>query len=191
MIIEESFTVAAPRERVADFLLDPTRMSRCVPGVGEVVPSGVDSYEATLTVRVGPIQARFAGEVTVDSSGAPDKLRAVARGRDGATGSQVQVDFTAVLAEAGPNTTEVRSTSEVTIRGKLGQFGTGVITSTARTMVGEFALCAGAALDSPSGDIATPSIARVARRGLIAYVGGLLAAFWDWISRLGRKPGDR
>ena len=187
MIIEESFTVAAPRETVADFLLNPTRMSRCVPGVGEVVASGDDSYEATLTVRVGPIQARFAGEVTIDSSGAPGKLRAVARGRDGATGSQAQVDFTAVLVEVDSNTTEVRSTSDVTIRGKLGQFGTGVITSTARAMVGEFALCAGAALASPSGDIAAPSIARVARRGLVSYLDGLVAAIGAWLLRLGRK----
>ena len=45
------------------------------------------------------------------------------RGRDGATGSQVQVEFTALFAEVDGDNTEVDSTPDVTIPGKLGQFG--------------------------------------------------------------------
>jgi carbon monoxide dehydrogenase subunit G len=196
MIIKESFTIGAPLHEVAAFLIDPEKMGRCVPGVSDLEAMGNDVYEAALTIRLGPIHARFVGEVKLDSSEAPQRLQALVRGRDGATGSEVQVEFTALLAEVDGDQTEIDSTSDVTIRGKLGQFGPGVITSTARTMVGEFAACAGSALSvsSASGEVAaavsSPSMARVVGKSVLAYLAGLGSTLRTFLTKLFRRDPE-
>lgn len=194
MIIKESFTIDAPPDRVAAFLIDIDRMSRCVPGVGDVHAVGDNEFEAVLSLRLGPIHARFAGSVIIDASEAPTTLRAVGKGRDGATGSQAQVEFLAQITQASDGGTLVDSTSDVTIRGKLGQFGTGVIASTARALIGEFVRCAAGAIGSDPTDTegagSPPGIGRVVGKGIATYLMGLLGSvrrFWRRIMDGGRR----
>ena len=146
VIIEENFTVQAPPEAVSDFFLDIDRVSKCVPGVGEVRTVGDGEYEATLSVRVGPVAASFLGSVTLDASGAPKRLKAAGQGKDRASGSRVEVKFNADLVEVGEGVTEVRSEADVVVRGRLGQFGTSVIKATSHELVKEFSACVNASL---------------------------------------------
>ena len=146
MIIEENFTVHAPAEALSDFFLDIDRVSKCVPGVGEVRAVGADEYEATLSVRVGPVAASFLGSVTLDPSEAPKRLKASGQGKDRASGSRVEVTFAADLVEVSDGVTEVRSEADVIVRGRLGQFGTSVIKATSHELVKEFSACVNAAL---------------------------------------------
>jgi len=174
MLIEENFSVDAPKAEVVRFLLEVPRMSGCVPGVEDLHRLGDDRYRATLVVRMGPIQARFQGDVTVDATGAPDTIVATASGRDATTGSVAQVSFSASLIESGHGSTEIRSVSDVTIRGRLGQFGSGVVTGTAREMVRAFAQCAGQELGGPTSSQSPPPTPRgivgVVARGLLSWM---------------------
>lgn len=186
MLIEETFQLDASRPEVVRFLLDVPRMGACVPGVEDLRRVDDDRYEATLVARIGPIQAKFKGDVTVDASGAPDTIVAAASGRDATTGSVAQVRFSADLVENEEGSTEIRSTSDVTIRGRLGQFGTGIVTSTAREMVRSFAQCAGAELaghDVETTRASSPhGIVRVVMRGVLSW----LRELWNRVVR--RRP---
>jgi uncharacterized protein len=196
MIIEESFVVPAGREQVAAYLLDIERVSSCVPGVDSVTQTGEGRYDAVLRVQMGPIRSQFAGQVDVDSSAAPAHLTAVGQGRDQATGSHAQVSFAAELTEQPDGRTEVACRADVTIRGRLGQFGTGVITSTAKSLVREFAECASSTLGAPApagseqalAAAKAPRMGRVVLRGLLLYVRNLLARLRD---RFRRDPDSR
>lgn len=175
MLIEETFTIDAPKAEVARFLLDVERMGQCVPGVEGLKRLADDRYEASLSVRVGPIQARFKGDVAIDASDAPDTIVAVASGRDAATGSVAQVKFSADLSESETGSTSIRSVSDVTIRGRLGQFGSGVVSATAREMVKSFAECAGNRLGAhrdTAGPTAAPGLISILMRGIAAWVKG-------------------
>jgi hypothetical protein len=187
MLVEETFTVAAPKAEVARFLLDVPRMGACVPGVEDLQRVDEDRYAATLLVRMGPIQARFKGDVTLDAGGAPDTIVATASGRDATTGSVAQVTFSADLVENGDGSTEIRSVSDVTIRGRLGQFGSGVVTSTAREMVKSFAQCAGQELGGVTPDTDQPSsppgAASVIGRGLLSWLRDIWARIFHRGSR--------
>jgi len=188
MLVEETFSVDAPKPEVIRFLLDVSRMGSCVPGVEELRQVDNDRYEATLLVRMGPIQARFVGNVTVDATGAPDTLSATASGRDATTGSVAQVTFSADLAEiGGGSTTEIRSVSDVTIRGRLGQFGSGVVSATAREMVKSFAQCVGQQLGGTAPDAAPPpkpaGLASIVFRGVLTW----LREVWARIFRRSRR----
>lgn len=180
MLIEETFVVQAPKDEVARFLLDVPVMAACVPGVEDLQRLDDDRYEATLLFRMGPIQARFKGEVTLDASAAPDTIVATASGRDASTGSVAQVSFSADLVESEGGLTEIRSVSNVTIRGRLGQFGSGVVSSVSREMVKSFAECAGQELNSFGPGRSHPS----SRRGAATVIGrGVLS----WLSEIWKR----
>lgn len=188
VLIEETFTIDAPKAEVAAFLLDVDRMGGCVPGVEGLKRLDDDRYEASLSVRMGPIQAKFKGDVAIDASGAPDAIVASASGRDAATGSVAQVKFSAELTENGTGSTSIRSVSDVTIRGRLGQFGSGVVSATAREMVKSFAQCAGHQVGATTGGAAEPAspdgLASIVMRGIVSWLKGL------WVRIRGSGPGD-
>lgn len=197
MLIEESFVVEASRPDVAHFLLDVPRMGACVPGVEDLRRIDDDRYEAVLVIRLGPIQARFEGDVVIDSAEAPATVRARASGRDKATGSVAQVSFAADLVDSLTGETEIHTVSDVAIRGRLGQFGSGVISATAREMIKAFAQCAlrsidvGSGVEPSQGDPADaeptqlPGLVSVIWRGLEAWLRG----WWDRLFSGGRGSG--
>lgn len=195
MIIEQEFTVDAPREQVAALLTDIDRVSRCVPGVEGVTAVGEDTYEAVLKAKLGPISAAFNGSLHLDTSAAPQRLSASGQGRDQRSGSDAKVEFSADLEERD-GATHVRTRADVTIRGRLGQFGTGVINSTARELVAEFARCVNATLTAAPGapgpePAAPPSVGRMAARGVGAWLLGLLRSLWSTLRRLARAAAER
>ncbi len=172
MIIENTFSVDAPREVVAAHLLDAERTLRCVPGVEGVEPVGENAYAATLKAKVGPIRASFQGRANFDASEAPNRIAATGEGRDRATGSMAQVRLEAALAEGDPGVTTVSTRADVAIRGRFGQFGTGVIQAIADEMIREFAKCIQAQIagtdDARQATLpATGSLVGVAARGLV------------------------
>jgi len=151
MIIEQTFTVEASREKTAEFFADIEQVGSCIPGVEGVRELEAGRYEATLAVRLGPIRAAFKGAISLDDGEAPKRLKASGEGRDRATGSTAKIDFTADLSEDAPGVTTVRTVADVAIRGRLSQFGTGVMRAAAGELVQEFAGCANAKLAAASG----------------------------------------
>jgi uncharacterized protein len=142
MRLTETFQLNAPPDRAFAFLSDVPRVASCVSGVEDVEQREDGSYEASLRIQLGPIKAAFAGEVTLDQQ-PPDRLVADGQGRDRSSGSRAKVAFEAKLSplEDGSRT-EVETVADVTIRGRLGQFGTGVIRATAVEVIREFVACA-------------------------------------------------
>lgn len=198
MIIEESFAVPASREVMARYILDVEQLSRCVPGVDDVKKITEGRYEAVLRIQLGPIRSQFAGEVELDSSAAPARITAVGRGHDQSTGSQAQVTVDATLEEQSDGQTLVAFTADVTIRGRLGQFGTGVITSTAKSLVREFAQCASVVLSEAESGVESgmaagkppaPRMGRVIRKGLLLYIASVISRLRDFFGgwRAGRQ----
>lgn len=142
MRLTETFQLNAPPDRAFTFLSDVPRVASCVSGVEDVEEREDGSYEASLRIQLGPIKAAFAGEVTLNQQ-PPDRLVADGQGRDRSSGSRAKVAFEAKLLplEDGSRT-EVETVADVTIRGRLGQFGTGVIRATAVEVIREFVACA-------------------------------------------------
>lgn len=192
MNIDQTFTVNASRERTAAFFCDIEQVSGCIPGVEGVREVEGGEYEATLAVRLGPIRAAFQGSLALDETEAPARLRAHGRGRDRATGSLADVDFTADLTELEAGVTTVSTVAEVKVRGKLGQFGSGVMRAAATEIVREFAGCADARLAAAGAEVGAaspaPDAAAPARRGLPQVV--LRGLVRSWVTGL-RRLADR
>lgn len=194
VIIEEQFEVSAPRDDVVAYLLDVERMSRCVPGVEAVRPTGDNAYEATLRVMVGPIKTVFTGTAETDPSKAPEHVTGHAGGRDRQSGSRVSIDFTTQFTQIASDRTRVAVHADVTVRGRLGQFGTGVIQATATELMREFARCLETTFRRPitagrTGEVTDPSHTepRTLRGGVRVVpvlARALLRTISLWLSRL-------
>ena len=184
MIITESFTLQAERERVAALLTDIERVAACVPGVENVEMTEPNTYNAVLKTQIGPIKSSFTGSVQVDPSEAPARLKAMGQGKDRSTQSMAKVGFSATLEDLGNDMTRVDAEADISIRGRLGQFGTGVIHATATQIMNDFAICVNASLNAAEEGAApapaperTLKIARVVALSLwsrlTAYLGSL------------------
>jgi uncharacterized protein len=156
MNIEETFTLDAPVPQVYAFLSDVHRVAACVPGVGDVTQREDGAYEATLQIQMGPIKAAFAGEVTLTTTENPYRIEAHGRGRDKRSGSRAEVLFGGELEPEGDAATRVATSADITIRGRLGQFGTGVIRATATEVIRDFVACANGVL----GEERAPAVRR-------------------------------
>lgn len=135
--INDSFLIPAPRREVWDFLVDFERSALCMPGVVDLKVNEDDTFQGTLEVRVGPVAARFRGDGKIEEQTEPERFRATASGRDQLTGTSVQVIFDSRLHEVEQGT-RIDYETDVRIRGKLAQFGQGVIKATAEQMTHQF-----------------------------------------------------
>jgi len=130
-----SVEIAAPRERVWAFLMDPEQVGPCGPGVESVEVVDDDHFKAKAKVGIGFISAKFAIDMTVAERTEPDLAVLKAHGQ--APGSAV--DATANMALSGPaeGPTTMDWSADVLIAGTLASVGARLIEGTANKMIGQ------------------------------------------------------
>jgi len=146
MQFKGTMEIAAPRDRVWEFLMDPSRVGSCGPGVESIEVVDDDHFKAKAKVGVGFISARFTVEMTIAERAAPDHAQIKAHGQ--APGSAV--DATADMALSGPSDgpTTMDWAADVAIAGILASVGARMIESTANKMIGQTFDCIRAKLEA-------------------------------------------
>ena len=71
MEMKDEIRIAAPRDRVYAALNDPDILKACIPGCEELIRHSDTELEAKVVLKVGPVKAKFGGNVTLDNSRAP------------------------------------------------------------------------------------------------------------------------
>jgi carbon monoxide dehydrogenase subunit G len=138
--------IAAPRERVWAFLMDPNQVGGCGPGVESIEVVDGDHFKARAKVGVGFISARFAVDMSVAERDEPE--RAVLKAHGQAPGSAV--DATADMRLSGPaeGPTTMDWSADVHIAGTLASVGARMIEGTANKMIGQTFACIRAKLEA-------------------------------------------
>ena len=152
MTFTQECVVPAARERLWDLLMDVPAVSRCVPGVGTVEAVGNNAYRGGIAVKVGPVRLSLEGTITVeeqDRTGWSARMRAEATDRRLGGGIRARLHLTLTPAETG---THVRIDTDLTVLGKIGEFGQPIIKSKADSLLAEFARNLGAALAAKDRD---------------------------------------
>ena len=131
--------IAAPRDRVWAFLMDPNEVGSCGPGVDTIEVIDDDHFKAKAKIGVGFISARFSIDMSVAERNAPD--RAVLKAHGQAPGSAV--DATADMRLSGPveGPTVMDWSADVHIAGTLASVGARMIEGTANKMIGQTFNC--------------------------------------------------
>jgi uncharacterized protein len=135
-----SVEIAAPRDKVWDFVSDPQQMGLCGPGVESVEKQDDDHFTAHARVGIGPIKLRFSGQAEFLERVAPE--RASVRGRGSAPGSAVDGTAQMTLRDGeGEGTTVMDWTADIQMSGTIASLGARLIEGTAEKLVGQTFAC--------------------------------------------------
>jgi len=136
MELKDEIIINAPMERVYAALNDPEILRQCIPGCEELTQQSDTELEAKILLKIGPVKARFSGDVQLDKSGAPGAFSLMGQGNGGAAGhAKGGADVT--LAAEG-ETTILTYDAKAQIGGKLAQLGSRLIQSTAKKLAAKF-----------------------------------------------------
>lgn len=136
MELSDEIIINASKQRVYAALNDPEILKLCIPGCEELIKHSDTELEAKVVLKVGPVKARFTGNVQLDTSGGPDAFSLTGQGNGGAAGhAKGGADVT--LTEDG-DTTILRYEAKADIGGKLAQLGSRLIQSTAKKLAAKF-----------------------------------------------------
>jgi carbon monoxide dehydrogenase subunit G len=134
--LADEIVINAPKDQVYAALNDPEVLKKCIPGCEELVQHSDTELEAKVVLKVGPVKARFGGEVTLDKSGAPDAFSLSGQGNGGAAGhAKGGADVTLT---ADGDTTVLKYVAKAQIGGKIAQLGSRLIQGTAKKLAGKF-----------------------------------------------------
>ncbi len=137
LVIEGEERIAAPIATVWASLNDPAVLRASVPGCEKLDMTGNDHMSATVVLKIGPIKATFAGEVTLSNINAPNSYTITGEGKGGIAGfAKGGADVS--LAEVTPNETLLTYKASADVGGKIAQLGSRLIVSTSKKLAGQF-----------------------------------------------------
>ena len=140
MELTNEFRVGVPVEQAWEVLTDVERIAPCMPGAQLQEIEG-EEYRGIVKVKVGPITAQYKGAarfVEQDVAGHRAVLRA--EGRETRGQGNANATITAQLDPDGDGT-KITVTTDLTITGRVAQFGRGVLADVSTKLLGQFADC--------------------------------------------------
>ena len=136
MKLDGERAIAATRELVYDALNDPEVLKDCIPGCESIERTSDTGFSAKVALKVGPVKAKFSGEVSLENLNPPASYSLVGKGKGGAAGfASGQADVALTEQEGG---TLLNYTVDVEVGGKIAQLGSRLISGTANRLSGEF-----------------------------------------------------
>ena len=127
--------IAAPRDRVWAFVVDPDQVGQCGPGVESIEVLDATHFKATAKVGIGFIRARFVVNMEMAEQVPPDKAVIKAHGQ--APGSAVDATAQMTLSDGANGGTRMDWSADVIISGSLASLGARLIEGTANKMIGQ------------------------------------------------------
>ena len=138
MELKNQFRVSVPLDVAWTVLTDLERVAPCMPGA-ELKEVEGDEYRGIVKVKVGPVTAQYKGTARfVDKSDEQHRAVLQAEGRDTRGQGNASATVTAT-AEPDGDGTVVSIVTELTITGKVAQFGRSIMGDVSTKLLGEFA----------------------------------------------------
>ena len=140
MELTNEFRVGVPPATAWAVLTDVERIAPCMPGAQLQEVEG-EEYRGIVKVKVGPITAQYKGAATFVEKD-EDNLRVTLRaeGRDTRGQGNASATITAKLTADGDGT-KVIVVTDLTVTGKVAQFGRGVMADVSAKLLDQFVEC--------------------------------------------------
>ena len=138
MDLTNEFTVGVGIDEAWKVLNDVERIAPCLPGA-ELQEVEDDEYRGVVKIKVGPISAQYKGVATFQEQDETNhKVVLRAEGRDTRGQGNANALITATLVPSGDGT-RVTVHTDLTISGKVAQFGRGVLPDVSAKLMQQFA----------------------------------------------------
>lgn len=137
MELNNEFRVGVPVAEAWRVLTDVERIAPMLPGA-QLQEVEDDEYRGVVKVKVGPITAQYKGTATfVERDEVAGRVVLRASGRDTRGQGNASATITATMVSEG-DATRVTVATDLTITGKVAQFGRGVLADVSAKLIGQF-----------------------------------------------------
>jgi uncharacterized protein len=195
MLIEDSFTVRTPVDRMWAVLHDVEQIAPCMPGAELTDAVDDRTWKGKVHVKFGPVQMAFSGTVVMDErDDVAHRAKLSAKGTEQRGKGAATAKVESWLEPAGDEGTTVHIRSDITITGAAAQLSRGLIPEVSKLLTRQFAECLEAKLreEAPMEAVAvgasdadaedTPKAVPVTPRAVGGFGLGL-RALWATITR--------
>lgn len=136
MDLTGEYVIPASRQVVWEALNDPDVLRECIPGCQSLEMKSPTEMAATVVTKIGPVKAKFAGEVTLENINPPESYTISGEGKGGIAGfAKGGADVKLEDVEGG---TKLTYAAKAQVGGKLAQLGSRLIDSTAKKLADQF-----------------------------------------------------
>jgi len=163
MELTNDFRVDVSPSTAWTVLTDVERIAPCMPGAQLQEIEG-DEYRGVVKVKVGPITAQYKGKaVFQELDEASHRAVLKAEGRDTRGQGNASATITATLLPDGEGT-HVTVQTDLTVTGKVAQFGRGVMADVSSKLLGQFVECLESTVLGSPGDVTNSAADRSEER---------------------------
>lgn len=158
MLIEDSFTVRTPVDRLWTFMQDVEGIAPCLPGaeLTEVVDD--HTWKGKVHVKFGPVQMAFAGTVVAEQrDDVAHRAKLTAKGTEQRGRGAASASVESWLEAAGEDGTTVHLRSDISITGPAAQLSRGLLPEVSKLLTRQFAECLQSKLQEGDAPVTTDS----------------------------------
>lgn len=128
--------IPAPIDKTWEALNDPATLKACINGCESIEKTAEDEYAILMTVKIGPVNAKFKGKLTISNLQPPSSYTINFEGQGGIAGfgkGSANVSLTPV-----DDSTQLDYTAKAQVGGKIAQIGSRLVDAAARKIADEF-----------------------------------------------------
>jgi carbon monoxide dehydrogenase subunit G len=192
MLIENSFEVPAPIDRVWTYMLDVEKVVPCMPGAELTETIDETHWKGQVTIKLGPVSLSFAGKVEMqERDDAARRVVLKGSGMEQRGKGAASATVTTNLEEIAEGT-KVSIVQDITVQGQAAQFSRGMMQDVSSKLTQRFADClkANMAMEETA-EVGEEPAARVTAgevKGIRLGLGAIGAAIVRFLKRLfGRR----
>ncbi len=122
-----------------EHLIDPYKVMDCVPGVSIDEKVGDNQYKGKVGMKFGPIGAKYDADIFYDEIDVENrKIMITGKGVDVKGQGSADMTMTMNITEKEDGGTKLAAVMDVTINGKIAQFGARLITTVSNQLFNQF-----------------------------------------------------
>jgi carbon monoxide dehydrogenase subunit G len=175
MDLNHEFVVNVPVAEAWAILTDLERIAPCLPGAQLTEVEG-DTYRGQVKIKVGPILAQFKGQASfVSRDDVAHKATLKGEGRDTTGKGNASAMITAELTSVTPTSTKCTVHTDLSISGKVAQFGRGALADVSDKLLAQFSENLNqliSAAPAPSAPVVTETAATPSEQPTIRKIDG-------------------
>jgi len=137
--LEKSFEVPQGTALVWEHLIDPEKIMDCVPGVSIDEKVGDNHYKGKVGMKFGPMGVKYDADIFYDEVNIEErKIILTGNGVDSKGNGNAEMKMTIDLSDADAGGVKLDAIMDVTVNGKIAQFGSRLITTVSNQLFKQF-----------------------------------------------------
>ncbi len=136
MEMQASRQLAVTQQQAWDALNDPAVLKVCIPGCDKVEASGENQYAIGMALKIGPVSAKFKGNIELSDIQPPVSYKLTFEGQGGPAG--FGKGSAAVVLTPNDTGCELAYSVQASVGGKVAQLGQRLIDGAAKSMAEDF-----------------------------------------------------